>query len=111
MTQETKNERAEAGRDDAAPVASSAVEGETATDPASAEAKEPDTVESLQAKIEALEEKLLRVAADFENRRKRFEQQRSDGVRFANVDMLRAVLVIVADFARSLAAAGQAGWN
>lgn len=108
MTQETNNERAEAGRDDVAPVASSAVEGEATTDPAAAEAKEPDTVESLQAKVEALEEKLLRVAADFENRRKRGEQQRSDAVRFANVDMLRAVLVIVDDFDRSLAAAGQA---
>jgi len=108
MTQETKNERAEAGRNDVEPVADSAVEGEATTDPAEVEAEAPDTVESLRAKIEALEEKLLRVAADFENRRKRVEQQRDDAIRFANVDMLRALLVIVDDFDRSLAAARQA---
>lgn len=108
MTQETEHEQAEAGRGDVAPTSESVVDREATTDPAEVEDNAPDTVESLQAKIGALEERLLRVAADFENRRKRVEQQRSDAVRFANVDLLRAVLLIVDDFDRSLAAAGQA---
>jgi molecular chaperone GrpE len=107
MKHKTKHEEAVVERADAPSVEDRVGEGEGATAP-EVEAKEPETVETLRARIETLEEKLLRVAADFENRRKRVEQQRDDAIRFANVDLLRTLLVIVDDFDRSLAAAGQA---
>ena len=106
MTKETEHEHTEAGREDVPATADN--EQRATTDTTEVEVEAPDTIESLREKVEALDERLLRVAADFENRRKRVEQQRGDAVRFANVDLLRAVLVIVDDFDRSLAAARQA---
>lgn len=89
---------------DAAPEGGAPEGAEAPENPGSAE----DTVEALKAKVDALEDKMLRTAAEFENRRKRIEQQRDDAIRFGNVDLLRALLVVVDDFERSLAAARQA---
>ena len=49
-----------------------------------------------------LEERLKRSLADFANARKRFEQQRSDYIQFAAMDLARELLPVVDDFERAL---------
>jgi molecular chaperone GrpE len=49
-----------------------------------------------------LQERLKRSLADFDNARKRFEQQRFDYVQFAAMDLVRELLPVVDDFERAL---------
>jgi molecular chaperone GrpE len=49
-----------------------------------------------------LDERLKRSLADFANARKRFEQQRSDYVQFAAVDLVKELLPVLDDFERAL---------
>jgi molecular chaperone GrpE len=49
-----------------------------------------------------LQERLRRSHADFDNARKRFEQQRSDFVQFAAADLIKNLLQVVDDFERAL---------
>jgi len=58
-----------------------------------------------RAKIAALEESLLRARADFQNLQRRSAVERSEAIRFANADLMKALLGVVDDFERSLAAA------
>jgi len=51
-----------------------------------------------------LQERLKRSLADFDNARKRFEQQRFDYVQFAAMDLVRELLPVVDDFERALKA-------
>lgn len=68
-------------------------------------------VESIQAKISELEQsvtsykdQLLRKAAEFENYKKRIENDFAALVRFSNEDLITQLLPILDDFARSLKA-------
>jgi molecular chaperone GrpE len=49
-----------------------------------------------------LQDRLKRTLADFDNARKRFEQQRSDYIQFAAMDLVRELLPVVDDFERAL---------
>jgi molecular chaperone GrpE len=49
-----------------------------------------------------LQDRLRRSLADFDNARKRFEQQRSDFVQFAAMDLVRELLPALDDFERAL---------
>lgn len=49
-----------------------------------------------------LQDRLKRTLADFDNARKRFEQQRSDYIQFAAMDLIRELLPVVDDFERAL---------
>ena len=49
-----------------------------------------------------LQERLKRSLADFDNARKRFEQQRSEYIQFAAMDLVRELLPVVDDFERAL---------
>ncbi len=51
-----------------------------------------------------LQDRLRRSLADFDNARKRFEQQRSDYIQFAATDLVRELLPVVDDFERALKA-------
>lgn len=70
---------------------------------------ETDSAEALQSRVDELENKLLRVQADFENRRKRLDQQRDELIRYGNVDLARNLLVVLDDLERSLNAARESG--
>jgi len=58
--------------------------------------------DQLSAEKGDLEERLKRSLADFANARKRFEQQRSDYILFAAMDLARELLPVVDDFERAL---------
>lgn len=71
--------------------------------------QEEDSIEALQAKISELESSLnqikdqfLRKAAEFENYKRRIENELNERIRFANEDLLYELLPIVDDLERSL---------
>ena len=78
---------------------------ESAREPA-AQAEEPScSVEQLQARIDALEDNLLRARADYQNLQRRSAVQRSEVVLYANAALMKSLLSVLDDFTRSLAAA------
>ena len=68
-------------------------------------APEADSVPELQAKVERLQDSLLRAKADFQNMQRRSNNERADAIRYANAELLKSLLGVVDDFERSLAAA------
>jgi molecular chaperone GrpE len=58
--------------------------------------------EQFAAEKADLQERLLRARAEFENARRRFEQQRSDYLQFAAMESVRDMLPILDDFERAL---------
>lgn len=87
---------------------------ELAEEPASTEATEnlAEELEALRARVAELEKQVeqehaqyLRAMADFQNFRRRHEEQRGEVQQFANREMILALLPIVDNFERALAAA------
>jgi molecular chaperone GrpE len=66
-----------------------------------------ETVESGDGEVAALEDRLLRLAADFENYKKRAAREREEYVAGANARLLAELLPVVDDLERALAAAEQ----
>jgi molecular chaperone GrpE len=58
--------------------------------------------DQLLAEKSDLQDRLRRSMADFDNARKRFEQQRSDFVQFAAADLVKNLLPVLDDFERAL---------
>jgi molecular chaperone GrpE len=58
--------------------------------------------DQLQADKADLQDRLRRSLADFDNARKRFEQQRSDFIQFAATDLIKNLLPALDDFERAL---------
>ncbi|HEY1239192.1 MAG TPA: nucleotide exchange factor GrpE [Bryobacteraceae bacterium] len=56
----------------------------------------------LTAENADLQDRLLRLRAEFDNARRRFEQQRLDYVQFAGMELVRDILPVVDDFERAL---------
>src|SRR5579872_18343 len=56
----------------------------------------------LAAQAADLHDQNLRLRAEFDNARRRFEQQRSEYVQFAAMDLVREILPAVDDFERAL---------
>lgn len=65
-------------------------------------APEPTETELLQAKVAELNDKYLRLSADFDNYRKRTMKERVELTKSAGSDMLLALLPVVDDFERAL---------
>ena len=65
----------------------------------------PPAEESLEQRISALQEQVARARADYRNLERRLATERSEAVRFANADLIKALLPVLDDFERSLAAA------
>ena len=76
---------------------------------ASLEASE--SVSDLQAKIESLQESLLRAKADFQNLQRRSAVERSEAVRYANAELMKSLLGVLDDFERALSVAQGAEHN
>jgi molecular chaperone GrpE len=62
-------------------------------------------LEQLAAENAALQDQLLRKAAEFENFRKRMFREREEGVRYANALLLGDIIPIIDDFERALQSA------
>jgi len=63
--------------------------------------------ESGDEKVAALEDRLLRLAADFDNYKKRTARERDEIVAFANERLVKELLPILDDLERALAAVGE----
>ena len=75
--------------------------------PAEAPTEEPgDDITSLRAQLAEAQDKFLRARAEAQNIAKRAQQAQLDAVRYGNADLLKALLPVVDDFERTLAAAG-----
>jgi len=61
----------------------------------------------LKKKLQEAEEKALRIAADFENSKKRMRKQFEDSVKFANEKILQDVLPLIDDLDRAIASLDQ----
>lgn len=64
-----------------------------------------DEAAELKARVDSLEDSLLRAKADFQNLQRRSAAERSDAIRYANADLLKSLLNVLDDFDRSLEAA------
>ena len=58
--------------------------------------------DQLLAEKNELQDRLLRVRAEFENARRRTERERSEFLQFAAMDLVREILPVVDDFERAL---------
>ncbi len=58
--------------------------------------------DSLATEKSELEDRLLRLRAEFDNYRRRVERERSDYLQFAAMDLVRQVLPVLDDFERAL---------
>src|SRR6188508_1952502 len=63
-----------------------------------------DSIEALQREKDALQDRLLRTAAEFDNYRKRMDRERRELAEHAATDMLKDLLPIVDNFERALQA-------
>jgi molecular chaperone GrpE len=73
---------------------------------AAAESSDPqEHLAALAAENAALQDQLLRKAAEFENFRKRMFREREEGVRYANATLLGDLIPIIDDFERALRSA------
>jgi molecular chaperone GrpE len=73
------------------------------TDAAGAKAA-ADPGDTLQREKDALQDRLLRTAAEFDNYRKRMDRERRESAEYAATDMLKDLLPIVDNFERALQA-------
>ena len=84
-------------------------EEETAPEPvaeeAEAEAEGPDPKDK---KIEELNAKYMRLMADFQNQKKRFDKEKADIYQYANENIVKGLLDVLDNFERALDAAKDA---
>jgi molecular chaperone GrpE len=72
----------------------------------SADAEAPaNASEALQARVESLENSLLRAKADYQNLQRRVATERADAVWFASAGIMRSLVSVLDDLERSLDAA------
>jgi molecular chaperone GrpE len=83
----------------------------SATQPAAEQAKQLDTTEETQAaaenpfetKFNEMQDKYLRLSAEFDNYRKRTLKEKTDLIRSGGEDVLKAILPIIDDIERAVA--------
>lgn len=62
------------------------------------------TIEKLREEAKAARERMLRIAADADNTRKRALRERDEGIRYGNEELLKELLPVADNLERSLAA-------
>ena len=77
------------------------IESETAADTAEAEAKEKDPLAEAQEQLAALNDKYLRLAAEFDNFRKRTIKEKADLILTGGEKVLSALLPVLDDLERA----------
>lgn len=81
----------------------SGAQGQPAANPAGA-SDANDSIDALRRERDALQDRLLRTAAEFDNYRKRVDRERRDLAEFAAADVLSDLLPIVDNLERALQA-------
>lgn len=69
-------------------------------------AQPADPIAELQAKVDSLEDSLLRAKAESQNIQRRAATERSEAIRYANAELMRALIPVLEDFDRAFDAAG-----
>ncbi|NMB74882.1 MAG: nucleotide exchange factor GrpE [Myxococcales bacterium] len=69
------------------------------------------TIEKLREEAKAARERMLRIAADADNTRKRALRERDEGIRYGNEELLRELLPVADNLERSLSAISNDGAN
>jgi len=87
--------------EDAAPPA---IAESAADEPAQVEG-EPDEIARLQAELDETKDRMLRIAAEYENYRKRTQREVTDRLRFASEGLLRDLLQVSDNLTRAVASA------
>ena len=98
-TEETVNQQPEEEEITAQPSEES--QDTTATEPT-----EADKLQEMGEKLAALNDKYLRLYSEYENYRKRTNQEKADLLLNGSREMMKAILPVVDDFERALAATG-----
>jgi molecular chaperone GrpE len=73
-------------------------------DPQQQDEPQPDPLEELRRERDALQDRLLRTAAEFDNYRKRMDRERRDLAEYAAADAIKDVLPIIDNLERALQA-------
>jgi len=66
-----------------------------------------ESPEDLKRRIDALEDSLLRAKAEHQNIMRRAATERTDAVRYANADIMRAIIPVLDDLDRAIDAAAE----
>lgn len=77
-----------------------------ATVPAGSTETPQDQMTRLQAKIDELEDQILRAKAETQNIQRRATMERNEAIRFANAELMRTLIPVLEDFDRAFEAAG-----
>ncbi|HSG28423.1 MAG TPA: nucleotide exchange factor GrpE, partial [Candidatus Krumholzibacterium sp.] len=84
----------------------------TEADPSPAEASPEERVEQLVKQNEELQDKFLRLMADFDNYRKRAGKEKSDIIQFGNEGLLKDILPVIDNIERLLTHSyGEGSWK
>jgi molecular chaperone GrpE len=68
---------------------------------------QPDALEELRRERDALQDRLLRTAAEFDNYRKRMDRERRDLAEYTAAEVIKDLLPIIDNLERALQAAAQ----
>jgi len=85
----------------------SQIEGEVSSQETAAEAAPPtpeEIIASLEVRLAETHDQLLRKAAEFENFRKRMNQEKQSSIEYANQSLLLDIIPIIDDFERAIQA-------
>jgi molecular chaperone GrpE len=93
------------GQDKSLDINPGSSEGEEPASPAPVEILQEDSGEVLAQKneeIKQLQDRILRMAAEMDNTRKRLERERSEGINFANECLIREILPVIDNLDRAV---------
>ena len=109
-TEEIKEETAEASEETAEEAAAEET-AETETEPEEKKEEASDNKEESEAEKQLAEmnAKYMRLMADFQNQKKRFEKEKADIYQFANEDIVKSLLEVIDNFERALDASQDDG--
>lgn len=104
MTKKDFDNTEELNRDEA--LSAEPREESQGTDKVQMTREEYEQLEARLKELEALREKFLRVAADFENAKKRLMKERDEFIKFSQESLIRSLLPVLDNFERALSHAG-----
>lgn len=109
-TEEIKEEAAEASEETAEEAAAEET-AETETEPEEKKEETSDNKEESEAEkqLADMNAKYVRLMADFQNQKKRFEKEKADIYQFANEDIVKSLLEVIDNFERALDASQDDG--
>ena len=109
-TEEIKEETAEASEETAEEAAAEET-AETEKEPEEKKEETSDNKEESEAEkqLADMNAKYVRLMADFQNQKKRFEKEKADIYQFANEDIVKSLLEVIDNFERALDASQDDG--